>query len=779
MKKLKKALCLFLALTMCLGLVNLSALADVDKCDECLWTGGNHSENCSHYSGSKDKEPEKPEEPEEPQKPEEQPEKSEETPKCEHKHCTEKLDEATCEKDGLWKLVCDDCGREVDSHVCLKLEHGYVDGKCKYCGQDEPSAKPGEPENPDSNKCPQIDENGNHKHDVSAVIEEATCSNEGVMTYYCAQCEDGYRTDIRIISALDADYIGQKWEPAGNGQHMMVCHLCGGSNPKHVQYSPCEDKDNDGWCDECGGDVAQVETPCEHNMVWEITDNPTCTKKGNRNYHCTKCDYVEKNESIDPLGHEWGPWTHTDDSLKHFRYCKRDNCDCEYNVYPVTGTHDNWEYFTKEPTCTENGYTEKKCPDCGYTETTVISATDHDWDYEHGEVIVKPTVNKVGTICYTCKNDDSHTKYEALKFSACDQVDENGNHKKEYLVTKEPTCTEKGAAQWWCPSCETVFANVELPAKGHLTKIVVDNEPTCTEKGNEHEVCTVCGFTVENKENPALGHDWSGWLSDGADGHHQVCDRCDIHSGIVEHRFGAWETVKEATATEKGEEKHTCLDCGYVETRETNMLENSGNGSGNNGGSSDTTRYTLTINYVYEDGTQASAPYSQQYTSGGSYNVPSPAIEGYSPDYAQVMGNLRENLTVTVTYTLIEDIGDQDPPLADAPEDKDPIGSNPSETDVPDEQPPLTDISDEEPPLVDSPDQQPPMTDLPAEWPPLAEVADPSATDLVETDISDEDVPLASVPQTGDISLVWYVAVAMSAMGLVALTLKKREDEED
>lgn len=737
MKNIKKFLCLVLALTMCLSLVNLSALAD-ETTYHCNGCGKDYTigelvvirdipaEDCKDKDGQELG-----------------------CPECgytltntndgnrgPHSYEKEVTTPATCKDDGVMTYTCSVCGDSYTESIPKTEQH-----------------TPGDKE----------------------LINSPSCTEKGNWTVKCLVC--GCELDHPSEDLWKADYAGQKWKPAGNGQHKMVCRLCNGGNPDHVQYSVCEDKDNDGWCDECGGDVAQVETPCEHNMVWEITDNPTCTKKGNRNYHCTKCDYVEKNESIDPLGHEWGPWTDEGESLKHFRYCKRDNCDCEYNVYSVTGVHNNWEYFTKEPTCTENGYTEKKCPDCGYTETTVISATDHDWDYEHGEVIVKPTVNKDGTIRYTCNNDPSHTKDAALKFSACDQVDENGKHKAEYLVTKDPTCTEKGAAQWWCPSCETVFENVEISAKGHQTKIVVDNEPTCIEKGNEHEVCTVCGVTVENKENSALGHKWSGWQPDGAKGHYQVCDRCESHNDTVDHRFGDWETVKEATTTEEGLEKHTCADCGYEETRTTSKTEV--DNPGNQGGNNNTTRYTLTINYQYADGTKAAEQYSRTFVSGASYNVPSPAINGYSPDYAQVMGNLRENLTVTVTYTLIEDIGDQDPPLADAPEDKDPIGSNPPETDVPDEQPPLTDISDEEPPLVDSPDQQPPMTDLPAEWPPLAEVADPSATDLVETDISDEDVPLASVPQTGDISLVWYVAVAMSAMGLVALTLKKREDEED
>ena len=46
-------------------------------------------------------------------------------------------------------------------------------------------------------------------------------------------------------------------------------------------------------------------------------------------------------------------------------------------------------------------------------------------------------------------------------------------------------------------------------------------------------------------------------------------------------------------------------------------------------------------------------------------------------------------------------------------------------------------------------------------------------------DIFDFYVPLANVPQTGDVSIVWYMVVIMSAMGLLCLRgfdKKKRQE---
>ena len=47
-----------------------------------------------------------------------------------------------------------------------------------------------------------------------------------------------------------------------------------------------------------------------------------------------------------------------------------------------------------------------------------------------------------------------------------------------------------------------------------------------------------------------------------------------------------------------------------------------------------------------------------------------------------------------------------------------------------------------------------------------------------EVEILDEDVPLAVAPETGDISMVWYAMIGVSAAGLVCLNLRKKQDED-
>lgn len=67
--------------------------------------------------------------------------------------------------------------------------------------------------------------------------------------------------------------------------------------------------------------------------------------------------------------------------------------------------------------------------------------------------------------------------------------------------------------------------------------------------------------------------------------------------------------------------------------------------------------FTLTVNYVYEDGKTAADTHTETVTYGAAYSVTSPAIDGYVPSTAVVKGTMpAENKTVTVTYTKRTDL---------------------------------------------------------------------------------------------------------------------------
>ncbi len=65
--------------------------------------------------------------------------------------------------------------------------------------------------------------------------------------------------------------------------------------------------------------------------------------------------------------------------------------------------------------------------------------------------------------------------------------------------------------------------------------------------------------------------------------------------------------------------------------------------------------YTLTVNYVMEDGTTPPAAQVMQVAQGESYSVPSPTVSGYTPSTATLSGTMPgRDYSVTVTYTKEE-----------------------------------------------------------------------------------------------------------------------------
>ena len=135
-------------------------------------------------------------------------------------------------------------------------------------------------------------------------------------------------------------------------------------------------------------------------------------------------------------------------------------------------------------------------------------------------------------------------------------------------ITKQPTCTEPGSANYTCdyehgaahPSCNRTWTD-EVSALGHDYQKTSTVAPTCGAQGYDVYTCTHDSSHTEKRNyKPALGHDWK----DNGEANH-ICDRDHVTAA---HSYGEWTTVTEATCTTAGEKKHTCTECGHVETEE-------------------------------------------------------------------------------------------------------------------------------------------------------------------------------------------------------------------
>ena len=111
----------------------------------------------------------------------------------------------------------------------------------------------------------------------------------------------------------------------------------------------------------------------------------------------------------------------------------------------------------------------------------------------------------------------------------------------EWIVEREPTCTEEGYRYCFCNLCGIRLEDSTKKLKHSWTKWKVTKEATCSKKGTRVRTCQVCG----NEQSEEFYED---------------------------HAFGPWEITKEPTCTEEGERRHTCKVCGTVKTQALEKL---------------------------------------------------------------------------------------------------------------------------------------------------------------------------------------------------------------
>ena len=209
-----------------------------------------------------------------------------------------------------------------------------------------------------------------------------------------------------------------------------------------------------------------------------------------------------------------------------------------------------------EATCSNTGLTEgKHCSECGEVliaqEVTplathveeVIPEVKSTCTYTGltegikcsvcGEVLLAQYVIPIKAHVYDDKYDDTCNECGYIRDAACAHTD------TEIIKGKDATCTEIGYTdEEKCKQCgEIVVEQTIISIKPHTEVIDAGVEATCTETGlTEGKHCSVCGAIII----PQLTID-------------------------AQHTFGAWKEIKEPTASELGECKRECIDCGETE----------------------------------------------------------------------------------------------------------------------------------------------------------------------------------------------------------------------
>ncbi len=148
--------------------------------------------------------------------------------------------------------------------------------------------------------------------------------------------------------------------------------------------------------------------------------------------------------------------------------------------YPFSIEH----YFVKgetvPPTCTEQGYTEYKCSQCGESKKEdYVEALGHSY-----KMTTKPaTCTEMGETVYTC---------EVCGFEYKEEGEYPSGHSYTTSITKSPTCTQDGQRHYHCDKCGYEYT-ASIPATGHDYRITDEQN----DDGSTKRVytCANCGDT--------------------------------------------------------------------------------------------------------------------------------------------------------------------------------------------------------------------------------------------------------------------------------------------
>ena len=363
-----------------------------------------------------------------------------------------------------------------------------------------------------------------HEWKENKVISEASCEQEGQMEYICEKCQ---ATELRAIPALGHDW-GQ-WRDYSETEHKKdcMCDVC-----RAIITEP-HSFDDSGKCQICGY-VRQTEEHQHSYGQWVSQDaenhvrtctTPDCGATENQAHNfddsgvCSVCGY--KKEQAQECQHEYGAWQYADADC-HIRNCVKEGCSA---VETQAHTWDNG-VVTKEPTTTEKGVRTYTCTVCKGTKTEDIQMLEHQHSWS-----------------------TDWTSNEQFHWHDC--------------TAAGCTLTDNGQKNGF---------GAHTFDKGTVTK-----EATTTSAGTIEYKCTVCGRVKQEQipilPSPQHEHKWnSAWTYDSTHHWHEcTASGCTLSSnadkyGYAAHSFGAWRTVREATATTEGLMERQC-GCGYKESK--------------------------------------------------------------------------------------------------------------------------------------------------------------------------------------------------------------------
>lgn len=193
-----------------------------------------------------------------------------------HEYTETILKQVTCESSGVNKLICNYCGDEKNVYV-NPLGHNYSDWKIETeatCSEDGLRTKT-------CSNCNKVAEEvikSSHKFGEWNVIQNATCTSNGLREHFCIVCEEVEREELDKV-----DHVYGEWEVA-------IDATCLADGEEHSK------------CVNCGAVESRLIEKINHSFgEWQTVVNASCTEYGIQKHQCGICKnfYEELIEKVD------------------------------------------------------------------------------------------------------------------------------------------------------------------------------------------------------------------------------------------------------------------------------------------------------------------------------------------------------------------------------------------------------------------------------------------------------------------------------------------------
>jgi len=259
-----------------------------------------------------------------------------------------------CGSENYVNETCSICGYVGSIGQQAPANHNFEDGKCTFCGTDEPA--PCEHEwGPDGMclkncgaTCPHDESELAYRNCVESQYDHMVCKACGVITN----------------PAVAKDRTTHTY---GEGDK---CTYCGADKPEE----DCNHEWDrlDGNCDKCG-------EAHDHNYQDII---PNCTQGGYLSQHCEGCGHTIVGNAVEKKNHNYGA-----DGV--CTVCGNVKSECAHEWNWATGQcekclefhiHSDADITIDHPNCTEGGYIREICDVCGYILVKGhFTASEHEY----------------------------------------------------------------------------------------------------------------------------------------------------------------------------------------------------------------------------------------------------------------------------------------------------------------------------------------------------------------------------------------------------------------